>query len=204
MTLTSPESTVAPLSPDVIVEEEARQEQEDTNAKVAGATLILTLGSIASRVLGLLREISLSFLFGPSPQVSAFLVATAVPTAINDLLISGHVNGAIIPVLSEIVTVKGREELWRVLSILTSLITVLLAVIVLFIEVFAPQIIALMSSADTPHTQILLSIEMLRSTLSNPSHCPPLQAWCGTAQLLSSPGSFCPRVNSPSASHIRR
>ncbi len=165
MTLLSPDSPVSPLSPDaLIVEEEARREQEDINAKVAGASMILAIGGIASRVLGLIREISMSFLFGASPQVSAFLVATAVPSAINDLLIAGHVNGAIIPVLSEIVTLKGRDELWRVLSILMSLIIVVLALIVLLMEIFAPQIIALTTANGYTPAMQSLAIDMLRIT----------------------------------------
>ncbi|NJR12950.1 hypothetical protein HC776_03645 [bacterium] len=136
MTFISPESTsVTPRSPEMTAEQEARRQQEETNVKVAGATVILALGNIASRVLGLIRETALTFLFGASVSVDAFLVATIVPRTIYDLLIGGHMNGAIVPVLSEIVALKGREELWRVVSILMSLICVMLAVIVLFIEI---------------------------------------------------------------------
>ena len=44
-------------------------EQERTNASVAGATGILALGNIFSRVLGLAREIVLTFLFGATGAV---------------------------------------------------------------------------------------------------------------------------------------
>jgi len=164
MTLLTPESTtVTPLSPDMMTEQEARRQQEETNVKVAGATGILALGNIASRILGLIRETVLTFLFGASPQVEAFLVATLVPRALYDLLIGGHVNGAIVPVLSEIVTLKGREELWKVLSILMSLITVGLAILVLVIEVFASHIVALTASGANPYTQ-MMATDLLRIT----------------------------------------
>jgi putative peptidoglycan lipid II flippase len=142
---------------------EQTQRQEETNARVAGATGILVLGNIASRVLGLMRETMLTFLFGASAAVDAFQVAIIVPRAIYDLLIGGHINGALIPVLSEIVTLKGRHELWRVVSILMSLVTAGLALLVLVIELFAPQIVHLTASGS-PAPTLRLAAELLRLT----------------------------------------
>lgn len=113
----------APPAPDLQAVQEA---QEVTNAQVAGASGLLALGNIASRVLGLLRETALTYFFGATAAVDAFLVATIVPKALYDLLIGGHINGAIVPVLSEVASTRGRAELWRVLSALASLVLVAL------------------------------------------------------------------------------
>ena len=138
-------------------------DQARTDAQVAGATGILALGNICSRILGLMRETVLTYLFGASGAVDAFQVAIIVPKAVYDLLIGGHINGAIVPVLSEIITLRGKEELWRVVSILLSLVTVALALLVLLIEVFAPQIVlAVASEADAQTAR--LATEMLRMT----------------------------------------
>lgn len=138
-------------------------EQERTNANVAGASGILALGNIFSRVLGLARETMLTFLFGASGAADAFQVAIIVPRAIYDLLIGGHINGAIVPVLSEIIVTRGKDELWRVVSILISLVCVALAILVLLIEIFAPQIVmAVASGADAG--ALRLAIDMLRMT----------------------------------------
>ena len=64
----------------------------------------------------------LTFLFGATGAVDALQVAIIVPKAIYDLLIGGHVNGAIVPVLSDVITLRGKDELWRVVSALVSLI----------------------------------------------------------------------------------
>jgi putative peptidoglycan lipid II flippase len=141
----------------------SESEQERTNASVAGATGILALGNIFSRVLGLARETVLTFLFGATGAVDAFQVAIIVPKAIYDLLIGGHINGAIVPVLSEIITVRGKDELWRVVSILLSLVTVVLALLVLVIEVFAPQVVSLVASGSDAQT-LRLATDMLRMT----------------------------------------
>jgi putative peptidoglycan lipid II flippase len=138
-------------------------EQDRTNARLASATGILALGNIFSRVLGLVRETVLTFLFGATGAVDAFQVAIIVPKAIYDLLIGGHVNGAIVPVLSEIITIRGKDELWRVVSILLSLITVILAVLVLLIEIFTPQVVSLVASGADAQT-LRLATDMLRMT----------------------------------------
>lgn len=144
-----------PITPD--------NEQERTNASVAGATGILALGNIFSRILGLARETVLTFLFGATGAVDAFQVAIIVPKAIYDLLIGGHINGAIVPVLSEIITVRGKDELWRVVSILLSLVTVILAILVLFLEVFASQVVLVVASGADAQT-LRLATDMLRMT----------------------------------------
>ena len=138
-------------------------EQERTNANLAGASGILALGNIFSRVLGLARETMLTFLFGASGAVDAFQVAIIVPRAIYDLLIGGHINGAIVPVLSEIIVTRGKEELWRVVSILMCLVTVALALLVLLIEIFAPQIVMAVAS-DADAGTLALATDMLRMT----------------------------------------
>lgn len=137
--------------------------QEQTNAGVARATGVLALGNIASRVLGLVREIVLTNLFGASAAVDAFNVAVLVPKGLYDLLIGGHVNGAIIPVLSEVVTLKGKVELWRLVSVLFSLVTVVLAALVLLLEISAPLVVQIVGAGMNAQTQALATL-LLRIT----------------------------------------
>ena len=145
------------------VDERPPGDQERTNASVAGASGILALGNICSRLLGLAREILLTFLFGATGAVDALQVAIIVPKAIYDLLIGGHINGAIVPVLSDVITLRGKDELWRVVSALVSLVIAALAVLVALIEVFAPQIVPLVApGADAATRQ--LAIQLLRFT----------------------------------------
>ena len=106
--------------------------QEATNAGVAKATGLLALGNIASRVLGMVRDIVLSGLFGASRSTDAFYVATLVPRTLYDLMIGGQLNGAIIPVLSEVVTKEGQKALWQLVSVLLSLVTAVLSLLCWF------------------------------------------------------------------------
>lgn len=135
--------------------------QAETNAGVARATGVVALGNITSRVLGLAREIALTNLFGASRAVDAFNVAIIVPKALYDLLIGGHVNSALVPVLSEVAAREGREALWKLVSVLCSLVMVALALVVLALELFAPQVIQLVGGGFDGPT-LTLATELLR------------------------------------------
>jgi putative peptidoglycan lipid II flippase len=125
---------------------ESQPSQEETNAGVARASGVVALGNVASRVLGLAREVVLTNLFGASRAVDAFNVAIIVPKALFDLLIGGQVNSALVPVLSEVVAKEGRKALWQLVSVLCSIVTILMALIMLALELFAGQIVRLVGS----------------------------------------------------------
>ncbi|MGB7338502.1 MAG: murein biosynthesis integral membrane protein MurJ [Phototrophicaceae bacterium] len=154
-------STIFP--DDSIPEPSEPATQEETNASVAGATGIIALGNIASRILGLAREKTLAYFFGASPELNAFRIAVLVPQSFYDLLIGGHVNGAIVPVLTEIVTIEGREELWKFVNILFTLLLMIVSLLVIILELFAPQIVGLAASGFEPEMQVLAT-NLLRIT----------------------------------------
>src|SRR5215203_5308593 len=98
--MTSNESlSAAPITPALVPlplpDSDLIEAQEQTNEGVARATGILAAGNIASRVLGLAREIVIANLFGAGRATDAFNVALVVPKSLYDLLIAGHVNSAI-------------------------------------------------------------------------------------------------------------
>lgn len=121
-----------------------------TGESVAQSAGILSLGNAASRVLGLVRQIVIASLFGASGEVSAWRVASAVPTMIYDLLIEGMLSAALVPVFSEYLATRSREELWRLASVVLSVAAVGLGGVVLLLEVLAPQVAWLMGSGFPP------------------------------------------------------
>ncbi len=157
-----PEPTASAIAPASEIPEPASS-QEETNVRLARATGVVALGNITSRVLGLAREIVLTNLFGASRAVDAFNVAIIVPKALYDLLIGGHVNSALVPVLSEVAARENRRALWQLVSVLCSLVAVVLAIIVLALVVFAPQIVQLVGGGfDAP--TLALATRLLQLT----------------------------------------
>jgi putative peptidoglycan lipid II flippase len=111
---------------------------------IARAASIIALGNVASRVLGLVREMVIAHFFGATGTVSAFRLAARVPTMLYDLLIGGMLSAALVPVFSELAARESRAALWRLFSQVLSLVAVLLAAIVLLLELLAPQVALLL------------------------------------------------------------
>ncbi len=130
---------------------------------IARAASIISLGNVASRVLGLARETVKSHYFGAGGAVDAFNVATIVPTMLYDLLIGGMVNSSLVPVFSEYAAGR-REELWRMVNALLTLTVAVMAVFILALEVFAPQAAFVLSSGSSPEV-LALSARLLRITV---------------------------------------
>ena len=76
---------------------------------IARAATLIAAGNIASRVLGLGREIVIANLFGATGQVSAFEAAQRIPIMLYDLLVGGMVNAVLVPVFSEQAKLKFPE-----------------------------------------------------------------------------------------------
>mgnify|MGYP001044552142 CR=1 FL=1 len=132
--------------------------------KVTQAAGIVALGNIASRVLGLVRGMVKSGLFGAGPHVDALNAALRVPNTLYDLLIGGMISSALIPVLSDYSVPERREELWRLLSLLASTTLLIMCVLVLLGEFLAPQIVRLLVEGLAPSYQILAA-DLLRIVL---------------------------------------
>ncbi len=130
-------------------------------AKAAG---ILSLGNVASRALGLVRETVKADLFGASPEVSAFVVAAQVPTMIYDLLIGGLLSAALVPVFSDYASPEKRRELWHIFSIVVSLAVVILSLVVVLLELFAPQVAWLLGGGFDAQLQAVTT-KMIRIIL---------------------------------------
>lgn len=111
---------------------------------MARAAAVIAAGNVASRILGLARETVIANLFGATGLVSAFRVAQIIPTMLYDLLVGGMVSSALVPIFSEQAE-RDRAGLWHLVSLVLSLAVIVLGVIVLLIELAAPQVAFLMA-----------------------------------------------------------
>ena len=131
---------------------------------MARATSIIALGNVASRILGLGREMILSHLFGAGAAVDAFNIAIIVPRSLYDLLIGGHVTSALVPVLSEYAARENRRDLWELVNALLGLVVIALSGLILILEIFAPQVIGIVASDKTTPEVIDRATDLLRIT----------------------------------------
>ena len=68
--------------------------------------------TMASRILGLVREQVLAHAFGASHQMDAFNVAFRLPNLVRDLFAEGAMTAAFVPTFSRTLAREGREAAW--------------------------------------------------------------------------------------------
>lgn len=137
---------------------------DTTGTSLFRSATLLSIGNVASRVLGLVREVVIANIFGPSGLVSAFTVASLVPTMLYDFLIGGMLSAALVPVLSDYARPERRIELIRLVGALTSLLGLTLAAVVLLLQVTAPQLAWLLAGGFNEFDPELLplTVQMIR------------------------------------------
>ena len=110
---------------------------------VLTAAFIIMAGNLLSRLLGLAREQLASYYFGTGDAIAPFRVADSLLTILYDLLISGMVAAALVPVLSEYSAAGRRDELRRVVGTLLTGATLVLGGATVLLVLFAPQFVRL-------------------------------------------------------------
>ncbi len=150
-----------PSNQEPLVSEPAPLPAASEQAHIAGSASIIALGSIGSRILGVVREAVISYFFGATGLVSAFRVASAVPTMLYDLLIGGMLSAALVPVFAEVAEREGKAALWALFSRVVSLVAAVLAGAVLVIEILAPQVTWLLGGGFEPELQAAVT-KMIR------------------------------------------
>src|SRR5690625_819605 len=128
---------------------------------------IATFGSLTflSRILGLVRDVVIGTVFGPSAQTDAFFVAFKIPNFMRRLFAEGAFSQAFVPVLSEYRTQRDRDEVRRLVSHTVGALGAVLLVVVALGILGAPIVVSVFAPgfADNPDTHHL-TVDMLRFT----------------------------------------
>lgn len=113
--------------------------QERQNiARAAGG---IGLATLASRILGFIRDVILAKLFGATMASDAFYLAYRIPSMLRELFAEGSMSAAFIPVFSQTLTQQDRAEARRLASAAFTVLLLLLSVVTLIAIVFAPWIV---------------------------------------------------------------
>lgn len=110
---------------------------------IASAALIITIGNLLSRLFGLVREQLAAHYFGTGDAVKPFALADSMLTILYDLLISGMVAAALVPVLTEYANSERRGELRKIVGTLLTLAVLILGGVTILLIAFAPQLVTL-------------------------------------------------------------
>ena len=115
---------------------------DDRLARSAG---IVSLATMTSRVLGLVRDQALAYRFGAGDAMDAFLVALRVPNLLRELFAEGALNAAFVPVFMRRLTSAGRDAAWRLGAQLINVLAVVTGGLVVAGIVFAEPLTRLLA-----------------------------------------------------------
>jgi putative peptidoglycan lipid II flippase len=124
-------------------------------------------GTVASRVLGLVRQQVLAIEFGTSGQMDAFWTAMRLPDTIYNIVAGGLIGSSLIPVFAGYLAEGRRDEAARVASSVLNMMLVLAGALALIIEIFAPAIVPALVADYTPDKQQLV-VTLTRILLIQP------------------------------------
>jgi putative peptidoglycan lipid II flippase len=108
---------------------------------------LISIATMASRILGVARETVLAAIFGAGsgPEMDAFNVAFRVPNLLRDLFAEGAMTAAFVPTFTATLT-RGRESAWRLGNLVINGLLVVTGALVVLGIVFAGPITHAMAS----------------------------------------------------------
>ncbi|MCX5781130.1 MAG: murein biosynthesis integral membrane protein MurJ, partial [Elusimicrobia bacterium] len=112
--------------------------QEKQLTKHAGR---VAMGTMVSRILGYIRDMLVAHVFGAGLAADAFYAAYRIPNLFRRLLGEGSLSASFIPVLSEYVSSKTKEETQELINVVFTALTLVLTVLMILGMIFAPQIV---------------------------------------------------------------
>lgn len=120
----------------------ARLWNGETNG-LTTAAIIVGGASLASRVIGVLRDRVLAANFGAGDALDAYYAAFRLPDLLYTLIILGALSAGFIPVFAEYLETKGQDEAWRLAERILSVVGATMIVICAGLIIFAPQLVPL-------------------------------------------------------------
>jgi putative peptidoglycan lipid II flippase len=108
--------------------------------RLALSTAFFSFATGLSRVAGLVREVVAASYFGVSGAMSAFTIAFQVPNLVRALFADAALQGAFVPVFTELLERGDRKEAFRVASALFFLICIVLGALTAAFVVLAPVV----------------------------------------------------------------
>jgi putative peptidoglycan lipid II flippase len=116
-----------------------------------------TIGTLISRIMGLVRESVFAFLFGAGFATDAFNAAFRIPNLLRDLFAESALSAAFVPTFVENLNKKDRKEVWRFASNMFNTMFLFIGLIVILGIIFSPWVVKLiaMGFAKIPGKQEL-------------------------------------------------
>jgi putative peptidoglycan lipid II flippase len=132
------------LVADEVIAPDTRTER--LNTKAAG---VIGLAIMASRLLGLARELICAALFGGA-LMDSFTVAFRIPNLLRDLFAEGALSTAFVTTFSKTIAREGDKAAWRLADKVATLTVLVLGTLCLLGVLFSHPLVALLAPGFAP------------------------------------------------------
>ena len=126
------------------------------------------LAFIASRILGLAREIVIGARFGTSGDYDAYLAAFRLPDLLYVLIAGGALASAFIPTFTRYLAAGDSLGAWRLTSAVINIVTLILAAAAALAALFAPALVATVIAPGFDPDAQELTVSLMRVMLIAP------------------------------------
>ena len=134
---------------------------------LARAGMIVSGAFLISRVLGWARLVVIANTVPQTTELDAFFAAFRIPDLMFQLVAAGALSSAMIPVLSSVIATDGETRAWRIVSTVTNLMLIGLAVLGLIVLIGADTIVPMFTGGFDPAT-MARTIELTRIMVLSP------------------------------------
>ncbi|MFT8244214.1 murein biosynthesis integral membrane protein MurJ [Roseomonas sp. BN140053] len=128
---------------------------------------ILTVGgwTMASRLLGLAREMLIAAILGAGPLADAFFIALKLPNLFRRLFGEGAFNAAFVPTFAATLAKEGHAVAHQLAERMAALMTLWLSMLVLLGVLFMPQVMLVLAPGFTDEPEkFAMAVELTRIT----------------------------------------
>jgi putative peptidoglycan lipid II flippase len=125
------------------------QDHEKENRRVVKAAGTVGLATLLSRIFGFLRDMVVAAFFGAGLATDAFFVAFRIPNLLRRLFAEGSLTIAFVPVFTEYLKKKSKEDAFELANIAVTLLSIILAFVSLIGILLSPFIVMLIAPGFT-------------------------------------------------------
>jgi putative peptidoglycan lipid II flippase len=122
-----------------------KKTKNSENSQMAKAAGVVGMLTMVSRVFGLVRDMVIAAFFGASWMTDAFWVAFRIPNTLSRLLGEGSLTASFIPVFTEHLQKKTKDEALELAYNAFTILSIILAFISLLGIIFSPLIVGIIA-----------------------------------------------------------
>ncbi len=136
--------------------------------KLLRSSAVVAFWTLASRILGFVRDVLLARYLGAVGVVEAFIVAFRLPNMFRRLVAEGAFAAAFVPVFSKQLERDGKERAMLFADQVFSVLVLLLTVFTVFAEIFMPQVMLVVAPGFSTERPELFDTAVLLARLTLP------------------------------------